>query len=171
MKRVLVTGATGFVGRWTLPCLVDRGFEVHAVSRRADPPPRDGVTWRRLDLLDGAIEALVRQVRPTHLLHFAWETTPLEYWVSLDNLRWGLARIARVLQEHEPVHQGRWRHQPVELHVKHAAEHFKNWRQLAGTVPAHAEEELAHAACRTLMALELFLRERHAGPNPGRGTR
>ena len=28
------------------------------------------------------------RVRPTHLLHLAWDTTPRVYWTSADNLRW-----------------------------------------------------------------------------------
>ena len=31
MRRVLLTGASGFVGRHALPHLLARGFEVHAV--------------------------------------------------------------------------------------------------------------------------------------------
>ena len=33
MKRVLITGARGFLGRHCLPLLLERGYEVHAVSR------------------------------------------------------------------------------------------------------------------------------------------
>ena len=36
MKRVLVTGATGFVGAHAIPALQARGFSVHALGRR--PP-------------------------------------------------------------------------------------------------------------------------------------
>ncbi|MBI5758147.1 MAG: NAD(P)-dependent oxidoreductase [Planctomycetales bacterium] len=32
-KRVLLTGATGFIGRWAIPALLRRGYEVHAVGR------------------------------------------------------------------------------------------------------------------------------------------
>ena len=40
MKRVLVTGATGFIGRHVLAPLQDLGFEVHAVARcRRGPQP------------------------------------------------------------------------------------------------------------------------------------
>ena len=34
MKRVLLTGATGFVGRNAIAPLVAKGYEVHAVSSR-----------------------------------------------------------------------------------------------------------------------------------------
>jgi nucleoside-diphosphate-sugar epimerase len=40
--RVLVTGATGFIGRQVLAPLRERGFEVHAVSSRGEPGERPG---------------------------------------------------------------------------------------------------------------------------------
>ena len=43
MGRVLLTGATGFVGRHALPALASRGFEVHAVTRGAPPTDARGV--------------------------------------------------------------------------------------------------------------------------------
>lgn len=53
--RILLTGATGFVGRATLAALVARGLPVRAVTRRAGIPAGSGpaVEWRRGDLLRG----------------------------------------------------------------------------------------------------------------------
>ncbi|HLY49388.1 MAG TPA: NAD(P)-dependent oxidoreductase [Solirubrobacteraceae bacterium] len=90
MKRVLVTGATGFIGRWTLPRLVAQGYEVHALSRRgggAAGPPE--VRWETLDLLDPATAGeLIERISPTHLLHLAWYAEPGKFWHSPENLRW-----------------------------------------------------------------------------------
>lgn len=91
MKRVLLTGASGFVGRHCLPTLVARGYEVHAVSSRADAPREmtKSVHWHRADLLDAAqVSALLAQVEPTHLLHCAWYAVPGAYWTSAENFRW-----------------------------------------------------------------------------------
>ncbi len=87
MKRVLVTGAAGFVGRQTLAELGARGFEVHAADRRklAD----ETAVWHELDLLDTrAVGELVAAVRPTHLLHLAWCTTHGKFWDARENLDW-----------------------------------------------------------------------------------
>jgi nucleoside-diphosphate-sugar epimerase len=88
LSRVLVTGATGFIGRHALARLAERGFEVHAVARL----PRAGrseATWHTADLLaPGAAEQLVRTIRPSHLLHLAWFATPGEFWTSAENHRW-----------------------------------------------------------------------------------
>ncbi len=93
MTKVLVTGATGFIGRHTLQPLIARGFEVHAVSRTPPGGP-EGVTWHRADLLDGeSPAALVEAVRPGHLLHLAWITEPGVYWQSPENLDWLAASL------------------------------------------------------------------------------
>lgn len=86
-RRVLVTGAGGFIGRTSLAPLRAAGFEVHAVlSPRAASAGKDD---RRADLLErDAIDTLIEAVRPTDLLHFAWIATPGEYLDSPANDRW-----------------------------------------------------------------------------------
>ncbi len=92
MKRILVTGATGFVGRHVLGRLVARGFEVHVLSRRpVDSPQAQSHVG---DLMEGdATAAIVRRIAPTHLLHLAWETHPGEYWTTRRNLDWVAASL------------------------------------------------------------------------------
>ncbi len=93
MKRVLVTGAGGFIGRCSLEPLCAANFEVHAVlSKKARSGEGVRVLDARLhhaDLLDAAeVTTLIASVRPTHLLHFAWIATPGLYWNSVENHRW-----------------------------------------------------------------------------------
>ncbi len=86
--RVLLTGATGFIGRNALDVLLDRGHEVHAVSRRS-PSPREGVSWHEADLLaENAASTLVREAQATHLLHMAWYALPGRFWSAPENERW-----------------------------------------------------------------------------------
>lgn len=88
-RCVLVTGASGFVGRAVLPRLAASGYEVHVVTHTSAAPDLPGVRAHRLDLLDAsATEALAGAVRPSHLLHLAWYTTPQRYWSSARNLDW-----------------------------------------------------------------------------------
>lgn len=94
MKRVLVTGARGFIGQHCLPALLQRGFEIHAVSSR---PVADGageIRWHQADLLEpGSGRRLWARVRPTHLLHLAWYAIPADYRRSLQNLPWVSASL------------------------------------------------------------------------------
>lgn len=89
MKTVLVTGGTGFVGRAILPELFARNFSIHATSRRDRPPRSEEVTWHPVDIFDrGEVADLLGRIRPTHLLHLAWETMPGRYIGSVHNLTW-----------------------------------------------------------------------------------
>ena len=65
MKRVLVTGATGFIGRHSLEPLAQQGFEVHAVT--LDGMQTGEAVWHEADLLDSrSLSALVAEVQPSH---------------------------------------------------------------------------------------------------------
>jgi nucleoside-diphosphate-sugar epimerase len=86
--RVIVTGASGFIGHHCLSLLLEKGYEVHAVSSRPYASTSD-VHWHQLNLLDAAqTKSFLRNVKPSHLLHLAWYTEHGLYWNSLENLNW-----------------------------------------------------------------------------------
>ncbi len=92
MKRVMVTGGTGFVGRWCLEKLAN--LEVHALARSPHPISGSTVHWHAVDLFDAsAVAAVLAEVRPSHLLHLAWSANPPDYWTAPDNLRWVAASL------------------------------------------------------------------------------
>lgn len=122
MRKVLLTGATGFIGRHCLHALLDeqRGFdEVHVVSTRAagsgsarellsdfDAQASARVRWHQADLLSGAqTRRLIAEVRPDHLLHLAWYAEPGKYWTSPLNEEWLRAskELLRAFVEHGGV--------------------------------------------------------------------
>ena len=86
--RILVTGASGFVGRHTLPALTQLGCTVIA-SARHPGPPTPGVEWVAADLLEpGEAERVGREARADALLHLAWTAEPGKLWTDAGNLDW-----------------------------------------------------------------------------------
>jgi nucleoside-diphosphate-sugar epimerase len=91
--RVLVTGATGFIGRRTLVPLRELGFDVHVVGRR--PPDDPAVTFHSGNLFNSDCTArILGEVKASHLLHLAWDTEPGRFWNSPLNLDWVGASLA-----------------------------------------------------------------------------
>lgn len=102
MHKILVTGATGFVGRHALPRLVESGAEVHAVARSRLAQHSDSVRWHDVDLLDGTKRIqLLDDVRPDVLVHFAWETAPGQFWTAPSNTDWAAATLDLVRRSAE----------------------------------------------------------------------
>ena len=93
MRRVLVTGATGFTGRPAVAHLLSLGVEVHGISRLSKTPA-SGVVWHDADLFDPrAVADLMARVAPTDLLHLAWETIHGTFWTDPRNLDWVAASL------------------------------------------------------------------------------
>lgn len=90
MSRVLVTGASGFVGQQLLQRLLDAGEDVHALSSRPAPLRGDrSVHWHKGDLLDPtSIGPALAEVRPERLVHLAWYVSHGAFWSAVENVEW-----------------------------------------------------------------------------------
>ena len=90
--RVLVTGATGFIGSHLVRRLVDEGAEVHALTSVVSSvypvrlaPLRDRVTLHGGNLIDrSAMDAVVADARPTHVFHLGAYTHVGKSWQRVD---------------------------------------------------------------------------------------
>lgn len=91
MSRVMLTGATGLIGRYTLDALLAQGHEVHAVAR-APGAKGGGAIWHEADLLEGS--AVVEEIAPEILVHLAWYAEHGKFWTSPENVRWVEASLA-----------------------------------------------------------------------------
>jgi nucleoside-diphosphate-sugar epimerase len=97
IATVLATGGSGFLGSHCVQALVRHGCRVHVASRARHGAAADGITWHHVDLhVRGAVEQLMRALRPSHLLHLAWITTPSHYRSAPENLDWLEASLALV---------------------------------------------------------------------------
>jgi len=97
--RILVTGASGFVGRQAVAALAASGAEVHAVSRNRLPID---CRWHGVDLLNpDSARRVVQDVRPDAVLHLAWCVGHGSFWTDPANADWVAASlvIARAAAE------------------------------------------------------------------------
>ena len=74
-ERILVSGATGFIGRPLCEALLALGAEVHGLARAAERGVAGVVPWS-VDLRDApAVESVCAVVRPTFVVHLAAQVT------------------------------------------------------------------------------------------------
>lgn len=89
MKKVIVTGAAGFVGRHSLQPLLELGYQVHGFDLRDLSDEYPEVHWHQIDLNDTRkVAAELQSVAADCLLHFAWFTRHGEYWSSNENFKY-----------------------------------------------------------------------------------
>ncbi|WP_338833436.1 NAD(P)-dependent oxidoreductase [Bradyrhizobium septentrionale] len=106
MKRLLLTGARGFIGQCALRPALEAGFEVHAIRSTTggrEPDATLPVTWHTANLLGaGVADDLVERIKPSHILQTAWVTDHGAYWTSPANLDWLAfgARLAKAFAAH-----------------------------------------------------------------------
>jgi UDP-glucose 4-epimerase len=74
IQKILVTGASGFVGSHLCRRLVEQGLDVHAVYRTNSPLQLDGdaIRWWQADLTQlDTVQSLVKQIQPEIIYHLA----------------------------------------------------------------------------------------------------
>ena len=87
-ESVLVTGATGFIGRHIPALLQARGFETHITARKVSPQA-SGIIAHGVDLLrqDDA-QRLIKDIRPDIIIHTAWYVAHGRFWTAPENTDW-----------------------------------------------------------------------------------
>ncbi len=90
-KRILVTGATGFVGSHLTRHLLAGGHEVFVTVRPSSDPWRiepliDDLTIIPYSLNDPDLNTFIRDIQPEICIHLAWFTEPGKYAASIKNI-------------------------------------------------------------------------------------
>ena len=73
MKKVVVTGGSGWIGKYVVHSLIQEGYEVHATYNK-NKPSHLPCHWHKVNLLrDDEVKQFISDVQPSHLIHLAWE--------------------------------------------------------------------------------------------------
>lgn len=71
-KKILVTGASGFIGSCLCQKLLSMGAEVHGVSRTLQPKGSKNLYWWQGDLADiTTVRELLTKIKPGYIFHLA----------------------------------------------------------------------------------------------------
>jgi nucleoside-diphosphate-sugar epimerase len=94
--RILITGASGFIGRQASEIAVGRGAAVHAVVSSMPAERVAGVEYHVIDLLGdvAAMQERIAAIAATHTLHLAWYAVPGKFWTAAENAQWVDATLA-----------------------------------------------------------------------------
>lgn len=98
VESVILTGASGFIGKHCIEHLLEAGYVVHALyhteERQSPLPQRDRLRWHRVNILDQQqVASVIRPLRATQMLHLAWYTEPGKFWDSRLNWDWLRASV------------------------------------------------------------------------------
>jgi len=104
--RILVTGATGFIGSAFARLAINQGHTVGGIILPTEQPPAHFPEFERLKWIPGTMAALpwqqIQSFAPEVCVHFAWIATPGVYLESPENdqhLEWSLNLARRLKAE------------------------------------------------------------------------
>jgi len=112
--KLLVTGASGFIGRHLLVSAVERGHDVtgtylsnEELATRLPNPP--AVHWERLDMRDPeSVAVIVERLRPDGVFHLAAQAYAQKAWKdpvdTFESNVIGTIRFYEALRAHPPKH-------------------------------------------------------------------
>lgn len=92
-NRILITGASGFIGRYCVETFAKHGWHTVALTRSGTELPFADRTLA-CDVLDDAqIRNVIPECEATHLLHLAWLSDAATRWTSPVNEAWTAASM------------------------------------------------------------------------------
>ena len=93
MKKVLITGATGFIGTQVTAELLRRGYEVHALVYPPFAPEQKNLIQHEMNLMDSkAVDEFLSEHNFENLIHLAWYVGKSCH-IHNFNLDWTIATL------------------------------------------------------------------------------
>lgn len=101
MKKVLITGGTGFLGKNLVSLLPENEDEYYVLTSKSSiESGQENISYIRCNLLDRKnVDDVVSKINATHLLHMAWGIEPSNYNLP-TNFDWIKASIGLVESFH-----------------------------------------------------------------------
>lgn len=95
MKKVLVTGGTGFIGQPVVNELVKRGYEVHVLTSWLKQGKSSAAIFHQLNLLNFAqVRAFLQDNKFDGIVHLAWlSATGAHAHAANENVSWTIASL------------------------------------------------------------------------------
>lgn len=110
MEKVLITGGTGFVGRYVVKTLKSRGYEIHLIVRNLDKGKSlfgDSVSYHILSDLTNrtSLSEIVKSVKPNYVVHLIGIIQEqLSKGVSFEKVHYEYSKsLYEVLRENPPT--------------------------------------------------------------------
>lgn len=90
MRKVLITGASGFIGRKTvMAALRQKDWQVHTVGRKSNYSFPYEVIQHRADLSNAdECQQVLKEASPNAIIHLAWALAEQNYSEEVSNLIW-----------------------------------------------------------------------------------
>lgn len=91
MIRILLTGGTGFIGKYVYNRLISKNIDLHITSRYLRPLIKNVHIINLLNITE--TKNLIAKLKPDILIHLAWDVTHNEFWTSSKNIAYAKASI------------------------------------------------------------------------------
>ena len=87
MKKILITGSTGFIGKSLINFFLSKKYKVFALTRKNLKNSK--INYIKSNLFNHLqIEQIIKKIEPNYLIHLAWEANPKKFLNSKDNFKW-----------------------------------------------------------------------------------